>query len=42
MLEDRLLLWRFKSGSRDAFRAIYEKYAGDLSVKDVAPENLPK
>ena len=30
MLEDRLLLWRFKSGSRDAFRVIYEKYAGDL------------
>jgi hypothetical protein len=30
MLEDRLLLWRFKSGSRDAFRAIYEKYAADL------------
>lgn len=30
MLEDRLLLWKFKSGSRDAFRLIYEKYAGDL------------
>jgi len=30
MLEDRLLLWRFKSGNRDAFRVIYEKYAGDL------------
>jgi RNA polymerase sigma-70 factor (ECF subfamily) len=30
MLEDRLLLWRFKSGSRDAFRLIYEKYAADL------------
>ena len=30
MLEDRLLLWRFKCGSRDAFRAIYEKYAADL------------
>ena len=30
MLEDRLLLWRFKSGSRDAFGAIYDKYAGDL------------
>jgi RNA polymerase sigma-70 factor (ECF subfamily) len=28
MLEDRLLLWKFKHGSRDAFRAIYEKYAG--------------
>lgn len=30
MLEDRLLLWKFKHGSRDAFRAIYEKYAGDM------------
>ena len=30
MLENRLLLWRFKCGSSDAFRLIYEKYAGDL------------
>jgi RNA polymerase sigma-70 factor (ECF subfamily) len=30
MLEDRLLLWRFKRGDRDAFRLIYEKYADDL------------
>jgi RNA polymerase sigma factor (sigma-70 family) len=30
MLEDRLLLWKFKHGNRDAFRAIYEKYAGDM------------
>ena len=30
MLEDRLLMWKFKHGSRDAFRAIYEKYAGDM------------
>ncbi|MFB0554958.1 MAG: RNA polymerase sigma factor [Phycisphaerae bacterium] len=30
MLEDRLLLWRFKRGSKDAFRVIYEKYFGDL------------
>jgi len=30
MLEGRLLLWKFKHGSRDAFRAIYEKYAGDM------------
>ena len=30
MLEDRLLLWKFKRGNRDAFRAIYEKYAGDM------------
>ena len=30
MLEDRLLLWKFKRGSRGAFRLIYEKYADDL------------
>jgi len=30
MLEDRLLLWKFKRGSRDAFRTIYEKHAGDM------------
>jgi RNA polymerase sigma factor (sigma-70 family) len=30
MLEDRLLLWKFKRGNKDAFRAIYEKYAGDM------------
>ena len=30
MLEDKLLVWRFKRGSRDAFRLIYEKYADDL------------
>ena len=30
MLEDRILLWKFKHGNKDAFRAIYEKYAGDM------------
>ena len=30
MLEDRLLVWRFKHGSTDAFRRIYEKYESDL------------
>ncbi len=30
MLEDRLLLWRFKCGNREAFRLIYEKYADGL------------
>ncbi|MHC4331907.1 MAG: RNA polymerase sigma factor [Planctomycetota bacterium] len=30
MLEDRLLIWKFRNGSKDAFRAIYEKYADDL------------
>jgi RNA polymerase sigma-70 factor (ECF subfamily) len=26
MLEDKLLIWRFKHGSREALREIYEKY----------------
>jgi RNA polymerase sigma-70 factor (ECF subfamily) len=30
MLEDRLLVWRFKRGSRPALRRIYEKYHGYL------------
>jgi RNA polymerase sigma factor (sigma-70 family) len=30
MLEDRWLLWKFKRGGKDAFRAIYDKYAEDL------------
>jgi RNA polymerase sigma factor (sigma-70 family) len=30
MLEDKFLLWRFKCGSREAFRAIYEKHVTDL------------
>jgi len=30
MLEDRVLLWRFKGGSREAFCCIYEKYVNDL------------
>ena len=30
MVEDRLLIWRFKCGSREALRRIYEKYAGFL------------
>ncbi|MHC4619580.1 MAG: RNA polymerase sigma factor [Planctomycetota bacterium] len=30
MLEDRLLIWKFKSGSTEAFRRIYEKYIDDL------------
>jgi len=30
MMEDRLLIWRCKQGSRPAFRRIYEKYEGDL------------
>ncbi len=30
MLEDGLLVWKLKGGSKDALRAIYEKYADDL------------
>lgn len=30
MVEDRLLIWKCKSGSRAAFKRIYEKYEGDL------------
>ena len=30
MLEDRLLIWRFRYGSRDAFCRIYEKYVDYL------------
>jgi RNA polymerase sigma factor (sigma-70 family) len=30
MFEDKILLWKFKRGGKDAFRLIYEKYAGDL------------
>jgi RNA polymerase sigma factor (sigma-70 family) len=30
MVEDRYLVWRFKRGSKDALRAIYQKYADEL------------
>jgi RNA polymerase sigma-70 factor (ECF subfamily) len=30
MMEDRILLWKFKRGSQDALRRIYEKYRSDL------------
>jgi RNA polymerase sigma-70 factor (ECF subfamily) len=30
MIEDKLLIWRCKQGSRTAFRRIYEKYESDL------------
>jgi RNA polymerase sigma factor (sigma-70 family) len=30
MLEDKLLIWRFRQGSQEAFQAIYEKYLDDL------------
>ncbi|MBC8468927.1 MAG: sigma-70 family RNA polymerase sigma factor [Planctomycetes bacterium] len=30
MVEDRLLIWKFKLGNRDALRQLYEKYKNDL------------
>ncbi len=30
MLEDRLLVWKFKKGNKDSFCRIYEKYRDDL------------
>jgi RNA polymerase sigma-70 factor (ECF subfamily) len=30
MVEDRILIWRFKRGSREALRRIYAKYKNDL------------
>ncbi len=30
MLEDKVLLWKFKKSGKDALRVIYDKYAGDL------------
>jgi len=30
VLEDKLLVWKFKHGSKDALRHIYEKYRDDL------------
>jgi RNA polymerase sigma-70 factor (ECF subfamily) len=30
MMEDRILLWKFKRGSQDALRRVYEKYRADL------------
>jgi RNA polymerase sigma-70 factor (ECF subfamily) len=36
MLEDKLLLWKFKRGSADALRRIYEKYKNDLLALAIA------
>ncbi len=39
MLEDKLLVWKFKYGSQDALRRIYEKYKNDLLALAVALSN---
>jgi len=36
MIEDRLLIWKFKLGSKDALRRIYEKYSGFLLTLAIA------
>jgi RNA polymerase sigma factor (sigma-70 family) len=36
MVEDKLLIWKFKLGNRDALRKIYEKYKNDLLKLAVA------
>ena len=36
MLEDKLLLWKFKRGSADALRRIYDKYKNDLLALAIA------
>jgi len=39
MLEDRLLIWKFKHGSKDALRRIYEKYKNDLLALAISLSN---
>ena len=39
MLEDKLLIWKFKHGSDDALRCIYEKYKNDLLALAVSLSN---
>jgi RNA polymerase sigma-70 factor (ECF subfamily) len=39
MVEDRLLIWKFKLGNRDSLRRIYEKYKNDLLKLAVALVN---
>ena len=36
MIEDELLKWKFKRGSKDALRRIYEKYLNHLLTLDVS------
>ena len=39
MVEDRLLIWRFKLGSSEALREIYQKYKNDMLRLAVALTN---
>ena len=39
MVEDRLLIWKFKRGSREALRRLYEKYKNDLLKLAIALVN---
>lgn len=39
MAEDRLLIWKFKLGNREALRRIYDKYKNDLLKLAVALVN---
>jgi RNA polymerase sigma-70 factor (ECF subfamily) len=39
MLEDKWLVWKFKAGSGDALRRIYEKYKNDLLALAIALSN---
>jgi RNA polymerase sigma-70 factor (ECF subfamily) len=39
MLEDKLLVWKFKYGSKDALQRIYEKYKNDLLALAIALSN---
>ncbi|MHC4734032.1 MAG: RNA polymerase sigma factor [Planctomycetota bacterium] len=39
MLEDKLLVWKFKRGNSDSLRHIYEKYKKDLLALAIALSN---
>jgi RNA polymerase sigma-70 factor (ECF subfamily) len=39
MLEDKLLIWKFKRGSANALEQIYEKYKNDLLALAIALSN---
>lgn len=39
MVEDKLLIWKFKRGSQEALRRLYEKYKNDLLKLAVALVN---